>query len=123
MSNTANVIEFKASDKDLDMIHEAKTKIAAGRSGKLGAYELDEMYGYKLINKAAYIQLAIASDYGVLTNPNLSADQCRDFAERWSREPNDITASDMRKALDRLLTAQFKNEPENDLYPQLNLFS
>lgn len=123
MSNTAKVIEFPDIENALKVVEDATAKITAGRSNPLGSDEINRLYGWKVINKSAYIQLALAHDFGVMTDPQLDPDQCKRFADKWSRTEGEITASDMRKAVDKLKTALFKNDPDEDTYPQLNLFS
>ncbi|AXH76807.1 MAG: hypothetical protein [Caudoviricetes sp.] len=116
--NESKVVEFQSSEQAAS----TSKKITARSIDPLGQYKLNELYGYKLISKANYIQLAIAHDFGVLIDPKLDSKACERFALKWSREEGDITASDMRKAIDKILVAVYKNEPENDKFPQLNLF-
>lgn len=93
----------------------------AGRSAPLGEASLKELYALKLINKSSYVQLAIAHDFGVLNNPKLSHLQTATFAAKWSMSENDINQSEMRKAIDKILTAMYRND-DGGKYPQLNLF-
>jgi hypothetical protein len=112
-----SVLPFE-QDRELAVIDGGK-EVAAGRSKPLTQEAIQEMYDAKLINKASFIQLAIAHDFGVLGNPNLDENQCNQFASKWNE---DITPSDMRKALDKLLNALHQNDPESDNFPQLKLF-
>jgi hypothetical protein len=121
MSNT-RIVEFNPLNHAAKLMEQVTEEIAAGKSKALGQYEINELYEYKLLNKATYIQLAIAHDFGILVDPRLDSDECQRFAEKWSREAEEITASDMRKAIDKILCATYKNEPKRDKYPQLNLF-
>lgn len=106
----------------MEIAEQAKA-IAQGLLTPLTPEQIKALFDAKLINKQAYIQMALAMEHGSLTVPDLDSETTESFAKRWtiSDEPrHQITPSDMRKVYDKIQCCLMAAEEQN--YPQLNLF-